>query len=77
MSLRITVKWAGVILSAMFLIGCTENPVEQVEEKVDVDPLPYDYIVPDLSEDIIIGYDQAVYVESEALMIRFSDVDWC
>lgn len=74
MSSRITIKCAVVILSALFLIGCTENNVTEPEEETDYNPPPYEYVVPDLSEDIVIGYAQTVYVESEDMTINFSDV---
>lgn len=74
MSSRIPLKWAAVMLTALFVFGCTENPVTETEEETDVNSLPYDYIVPDLSDDIAIGYAQIIYVESEDITIRFSDI---
>ena len=74
MSSRIHLKWAGVILAAIFVIGCSENSITEAEEETDVDSSPYDYVVPDLSEDIVIGYGQTIYVESEEMTIRFSRV---
>lgn len=74
MSSRIPLKWATVMLTVVFVIGCTENPVSEIEEETDVDPSPYDYVIPDLSEDIVVGYDQIVYIESEEMTILFSDI---
>ncbi|MCK4349921.1 MAG: hypothetical protein KAX13_03635, partial [Candidatus Krumholzibacteria bacterium] len=74
MSSRIPLKWATVMLTAVFVIGCSENPVTETEDETDVNPPPYDYVIPDLSEDIVIGYAQIVYVESEKMTIRFSQV---
>jgi hypothetical protein len=74
MSSRIPSAWAAVIVMLVFVMGCTENSVTKTEEELDYNPPPYDYIVPDLSEDIVLGYGQMVYVESEDMTIRFSDV---
>jgi hypothetical protein len=73
MSSRIPLEWAAVMLTIVFMVGCTENPVKETEEETDYNPPPYDYVVPDLSEDIVIGYAQTIYVESEEMTIRFSD----
>ena len=60
------------LLAAILIIGCEENPPTE-PEKIEADP-EADMIIPDLSGDIILGFGQTVYVESEELLIRFSDV---
>jgi hypothetical protein len=74
MSSRIPMHWAAVVVAALFITGCTEKSITDVEEETDYSLPPYEYVVPDLSDDIVIGYAQTVYVESENMTIRFSDV---
>lgn len=65
-------KSAVILLSAIFIIGCDENSITELEE-TGTGPTA-DIIIPDLSVDIIFGFGQTVYVESEELWISFTDV---
>lgn len=74
MSLRITNGWAALCVAAFLLFGCSENPVSMIEEETDSNQPPYDYIVPDLSDDMVLGAGQTIFIESEAMSIRFAGV---
>ena len=62
-----------ILLTAIFSISCDENPVSEPEDIPGAVPVA-DIIVPDLEGDIVLGFGQTVYVESEKLWIRFTDV---
>jgi len=62
-----------VFLAAALVLGCDGKPVMEVEE-VGETPPEADIVVPDLKGDIVFGFGQTVYVESERLWIEFTDV---
>ncbi len=62
-----------LLLAAVLILGCDENPVTDVGE-VGENPPEADIVIPDLKEDIVFGFGQTVYIESERLWIEFTDV---
>jgi len=66
-------KWPLLLLAAFLVLGCDENPVTELEEIGEYPP-EADIIIPDLKSDIVFGFGQTVYVESEELLIEFTDV---
>jgi hypothetical protein len=68
----ISFKFIVLLLSALLVLGCDENSIIDPEE-TEIFPVA-DIIIPDLTGDIIFGFGQTVYVESEELWISFTDV---
>jgi hypothetical protein len=74
MAVRIVPRLIALVTVAILMIGCSENPIWEDGADNRTETPPYQLVVPDLSEDIVFGYGQTVFVESENLMITFSDV---
>lgn len=62
-----------MFLAAILILGCDENPVSEPDDGLDLPPAA-DIVVPDLKDYIVFGFGQTVYVESEKLWIRFTEV---
>jgi len=69
----IRLQWAVVLLAAIFLLGCDENPVSEPDDGMGTSPVT-DIVVTDLTDTIVLGFGQTVYIESERLWIRFTDM---
>jgi hypothetical protein len=74
MARRIVWRGLALIAVAIFMAGCSENPIWKERSDDSTEIPPKQIVVPDLSEDIVFGYGQTVFVESEDLTITFSDV---
>jgi hypothetical protein len=56
------------------MVGCSENPIWGGGADDPTGIPPKQIVVPDLSQDIVFGFGQTVFVESEDLTITFADV---
>lgn len=66
-------QWVVALLVAVFVLGCDENPVSEPDNGMGTSP-GADIVVTDLTDTIVLGFGQTVYVESERLWIRFTDM---
>ncbi len=66
-------KGIVTLLAALIILGCDENPVSELEGGSDTLPTA-DIVVVDLEDEIVLGYGETAYIESEGLWVSFTEV---